>query len=101
LPLPKDFLDAILKKIFSTILVRVQEAVGGYVKGKIKQVLKTIAVAVIAIVFLATGVIFVCIGLIRYLSLIVASWLAWTIVGIIVAMIGLLLLLVSLLSLKT
>jgi len=75
--------------------------VGGYVKEKIKQVLKTIAVAVAAIVFLSTGVIFVCVGLIRYLSLIVPSWLAWIFVGIIVAMIGLLLLLVSLPSLKT
>ena len=97
----KDFLNAILKKISSTVLSEAREAVGGYVKEKIKQVLKTIAVAVAAIVFLSTGVIFVCVGLIRYLSLIVPSWLAWIFVGIIVAMIGLLLLLVSLPSLKT
>ena len=97
----KDFLNAILKKISSTILSEAQEAVGGYVKDKIKQVLKTIAVAVTAIVFLATGVIFICVGLIRYLSLIVPSWLAWIFIGIIVAMIGLLLLLVSLLYVKT
>jgi len=99
--LSKDFLNAILKKISSTILSEAQEAVGGYVKDKIKQVLKTIAVAVTAIVFLATGVIFICVGLIRYLSLIVPSWLAWIFIGIIVAMIGLLLLLVSLLYVKT
>ena len=97
----KDFLNAILKKISSTFLSEAREAVGGYVKEKIKQVLKTIAVAVAAIVFLSTGVIFVCVGLIRYLSLIVPSWLAWIFVGIIVAMIGLLLILVSLPSLKT
>lgn len=97
----KDFLNAILKKISSTVLSEAREAVGGYVKEKIKQVLKTIAVAVAAIVFLSTGVIFVCVGLIRYLSLIVPSWLAWIFVGIIVAMIGLLLILVSLPSLKT
>jgi len=99
--LSKDFLNAILKKISSTVLSEAREAVGGYVKEKIKQVLKTIAVAVAAIVFLSTGVIFVCVGLIRYLSLIVPSWLAWIFVGIIVAMIGLLLILVSLPSLKT
>jgi len=99
--LSKDFLNAILKKIYSTILAEAQEAVGGYVKGKIKQVLRTIAVAVTAVVFLAAGAIFICIGLIRYLSLIVPLWLAWIFVGIIVAMIGLLLLLVSLLSFKT
>jgi len=99
--LSKDFLNAILKKIYSTILAEAQEAVGGYVKDKIKQVLKMIAVAVTATVLLAAGVIFVCVGLIRYLSLIVPSWLAWIFVGVIVAMIGLLLLLVSLLSLKT
>jgi len=99
--LSKDVLNAILKKISSTILAGAQEAVGGYVKDKIKQVLKTIAVAVTGVVLLAAGIIFFCIGLIRYLSSIVPSWLAWTIAGIIVAMIGLLLLLVSLLSLKT
>jgi len=99
--LSKDFINAILKKISSTILGEVQEAVGGYVKDKIKRVLKTIAVSVTAVVFLAAGFIFVCVGLIRYLSLIVPSWLAWIFVGIIVAMIGLSLLLVSLLSLKT
>jgi len=99
--LSKDFLNAILKKISSTVLSEAREAVGGYVKGKIKQVLKTIAVALAAIVFLSTGVIFICFGLIRYLSLIVPSWLAWIFMGIIVAMIGLLLLLVSLPSLKT
>ena len=97
----KDFLNAILKKISSTILAEAQEAIGGYVKDKIKRVLKTIAVAVTGIVLLVAGVIFVCVGLIRYLGSIVPSWLAWTIVGIIVAMIGLILLLVSLLSVKT
>ena len=99
--MPKDFLNAILKKISSSILEEAQEAVGSYVKDKSKRALKIIAAALTAVILLATGVIFVCVGLIRYLSSIVPSWLAWTIVGIIVAMIGVLLLLVSLLSLKT
>ncbi len=97
----KDLLNAILKKISSTILEEAQEAVGSYVKDKIKQVLKTIAIAVTGSILLAAGIIFLCIGSIRYLSLILPSWLAWTIIGMFVAMIGLLLLLVSLLSLKT
>ena len=97
----KDFLNAILKKISSAILAQAQEALGGYVKDKIKRVLKTIAAALTAVILLATGVIFICVGLIRYLSSIVPPWSAWMFVGIIVAMIGLLLLLLSLLYLKT
>ncbi len=99
--MPKDVIDAILKKIYSSILGQAQDAVGGYVKDKIKQVLRAIAVAVTGIVLLAAGIIFFCVGLIGYLSPIIPSWLAWTVVGIIVAMVGLVLLLVSLLSLKT
>ena len=98
--MPKDVIDAILKKIYSSILGQAQDAVGGYVKDKIKQVLRAIAVAVTGIVLLAAGIIFFCVGLIGYLSPIIPSWLAWTLVGIIVAMVGLVLLLVSLLSLK-
>jgi len=99
--LPKDFLNAILKKISSSILAEAQEAVGSYVKDKIKRALKIIAAALTAVILLATGVIFVCVGLIRYLSSIVPPWSAWIFVGIIVGMIGFLLLLVSLLYLKT
>jgi len=99
--LSKDLLSAILKKISSTVLEEAREAVGNYVKDKIKQVLKTIAIAVTGAILLAAGIIFFCIGSIRYLSSILPSWLAWTMIGIFVAMIGLLLLLVSLLSLKT
>ena len=99
--MPKDFLNAILKKISSSILAEAQEAVGSYVKDKIKRALKIIAAALTAVILLATGVIFVCVGLIRYLSSIVPPWSAWIFVGIIVGMIGFLLLLVSLLYLKT
>jgi hypothetical protein len=99
--LSKDFLNAILKKISSTILAQAQEALGGYIKNKIKRALKIIAAALTAVILLAMGVIFVCVGLIRYLSSIVPPWSAWIFVGIIVGMIGLLLLLVSLLYLRT
>ena len=86
--MPESERSELVKKLFKFIL---REALGGATKPVerfIKGLARSIGLVLAGIVIAIIGVAFVAVGVVRWLSALMPSWLAWAIVGIILLLIG-------------
>ena len=74
--------------LLDPLMDEVEKAVRKRVDKYVQEITKTILVAMVGAVMLAGGLIFVLIGTTKYLSTIMPSWLAWGLIGIIMALTG-------------
>lgn len=76
------------------ILVVVRQAFGGIAKNAerfVKRSLRWLSLALAGVVLAILGVGFLAVGAVKWFTLIMPGWLAWTIVGIILLLLGLVL----------
>ena len=78
----------IVDHLLDPLLEEVDKAIRKRVDKYMQEITKTILIAMIGAVMLAGGLIFILIGATKYLSTIMPSWLAWGLLGIIMALIG-------------
>lgn len=73
------------------VLLVLRRTVGGVVKGAerfLKRMLRMVAMALAGITIALLGVAFLAVGAVKWFSILMPSWLAWTIVGIILLLLG-------------
>ena len=70
------------------LLDEVEKAIRKRVDKYVQEITRTILIAMVGAVMLAGGIIFVLIGATKGLSTIMPSWLAWGLIGIIMALTG-------------
>lgn len=64
-----------------------------YANKIVAKIIKIVFLAVVGVSFLTTGLIFILIAVVTYLTQLMAAWLAWGIVGLVTALVGTVLLL--------
>ena len=74
--------------LLDPLLNEVEKAIKKRVDKYVREITQTILIGVVGAVMLAGGLIFILIGVTKYLSTVMPSWLAWGLVGIIMALIG-------------
>jgi amino acid transporter len=78
----------IVERLLGPLLDEVEKTVRKRVDKYVQEITRTILIAMVGAVMLAGGLIFVLIGVTKGLSTIMPSWLAWGLIGIIMALIG-------------
>lgn len=89
--------------IDTLIRVIIQRAFGGlsrYVERLVKRLLRVAGLYVMGLVVALVGVVFVATGVVKWLAMMMASWLAWLIVGIVLLLLGMVLTLATFVALK-
>ena len=83
----------IIGQILDTLSREIRNTVRRYLRGVLRDVVKTLLLGVVGIAFVAAGLIFTIIAFVSYLSEFLPDWMAWGSVGIVTALIGVILLL--------
>ncbi len=83
------------------VLGRALGGIGKSVERFVKRTLRLAGLALAGVVITILGVAFLAIGAVNWLALLMPSWLAWLIVGIVLFLLGLALALLTLLSLRS
>ena len=84
----------ILEEIKKYLLDQLKVPAQDYASKIMGKIIKQIFLAVVGVSFVTTGLIFLLIGVVAYLSQALSSWMAWGIVGLITALLGAVLLLI-------
>jgi hypothetical protein len=83
------------------VLLVLRQTIGGVAKSVerfIKRVLRMIAMVLAGVVIAVLGVAFLAVGAVKWFSILMPTWLAWALVGIILLLVGVVLALATLLS---
>lgn len=87
--------DIILRKLLGTLSETLHEAVMDVVSGIIRDILKRLVLALLGAFLAVFGVLFLCLGLVRLLTVFLGEWMAWTIVGLLIMVLGVVILFAS------
>ena len=100
MPKKKDLLDSIcetgLSAIFNIAMMNVGTKLQVLIHGAIRPLIKKIIVGIIGAALVTIGVLFVCLSLVKYVSIYIDVWMAWGSVGIAILIIGFLMAMSSL-----
>ncbi len=83
------------------ILLIARQAFGGIAKSAerfVKRALRWIAVVIAGIVIVVLGVAFIAVGAVKWFAIMMPSWQAWSIIGVFLLLIGLVLTLATLVT---
>jgi hypothetical protein len=86
-------LQTVIQQLVESVTDQLKIAVEGYSRKILRQLMKIFVLAGIGVTFLAVGSIFMLIGTTTYLSQFMFDGLAWGIVGLVAALMGIVLLL--------
>ena len=81
-------LEDIIAIIYSRLRKNLVKELRKYIFDASKFLIKKIIVAIIGVLLIIFGVLFVCISLVKYTSIYVPSWMAWLGVGLAVLALG-------------
>ena len=90
--------SALVERILSVVMRKV---LGGVVKSAerlVKRALRLLAMALAGVLIASLGIGFVAVGSVKWLAILMPSWLAWAIVGIVLLLLGIVLMLAALLT---
>jgi len=76
------------------VLQILRQTVGGVMKGAqrfLKRMLRMVAMALAGVVIAVLGVAFLAVGAVKWFSILMPNWLAWSIVGVILLLVGIVL----------
>ncbi|MCK5604658.1 hypothetical protein KAR91_22405 [Candidatus Pacearchaeota archaeon] len=83
-----SLLNAMLSTMFYKFMNNLNERIRVYLFDAIRPVLKKVILAVIGASLAVIGFLFVCVSLVRYLSIHISAWMAWGLVGLFIFIIG-------------
>ena len=93
--------SSLLETILRAVIQRTMGSVTKYVEGVVKRALRLAGLYVAGLLIAIIGVIFLAIGVVNWLAMIVPSWLAWLIVGIVMLLLGVVFVLAAFLASKS
>jgi hypothetical protein len=99
--MPEDHKESLLETIVQAIARRALGGLSRYVQQILKRLLRLAALYVAGVAVALFGIGFVAVGAVKWLAIIVPSWLAWLIVGIILFLLGAVLTLTAFLASRT
>ena len=80
--------SSLLETMVRAVAQRAMGTVTKYVERVVRRVLRLAGVYIAGLLIAIIGLIFLAIGVVKWLATIVPSWLAWLIVGIIMLLLG-------------
>ena len=93
--------SSVLETIVRAVAQRAMGTVTKYVERVVRRVLRLAGLYMAGLVITMIGLIFLAIGVVKWLATIVPSWLAWLIVGIIMLLLGVVFVLAAFLASKS
>jgi hypothetical protein len=93
--------SSLLETIFRAVAQRTMSTVTKYIEGIVRRALRLAGLYAAGLLIAIIGLIFLAIGAAKWLAMIVPSWLAWLIVGIIMLLLGLVCVLAAFLASKS
>ena len=89
--MPEDEKPSIIEALVRAIAQRALGFLNRYVDRAVKRALRMAGLYMAGLVIALVGVIFLATGIVKWLAMIIPSWLAWTIVGIVLLLWGMVL----------
>jgi protein-S-isoprenylcysteine O-methyltransferase Ste14 len=90
----KGAFGGILKFLFSFLFEKISKEIDAkiksYVSDIVRSMMRKIILGIIGAILILIGVVFVCISLVKLLSVYMPNWAAWLIIGLAVLIIGVL-----------
>jgi len=86
--MPEDEKPSIIEALVRAIAQRALGFLNRYVDRAVKRALRMAGLYMAGLVIALVGVVFLATGVVKWLAMIVPSWLAWTIVGIVLLLWG-------------
>lgn len=93
--------SSLLETIFRAVAQRTMGTVTKYIERIVRRALRLAGLYVAGLLIAIIGLIFLAIGVVKWLAMIVPSWLAWLIVGIIMLLLGVVFVLAAFLASKS
>lgn len=93
--------SSLIETIVRAVAQRTMGSVTKYVERVVRRVLRLAGLYVTGLLIAIIGLIFLAIGVVKWLATIVPSWLAWLIVGIIMLLLGVVFVLAAFLASKS
>jgi len=80
--------ERLAQRVIRSVLGQTIGNIGKFIERTVKRALRTVALIVSGVVVAFLGVAFLAVGAVKWLAILVPSWLAWTIIGIILLLLG-------------
>ena len=93
--------SSLLETIIRAVVQRAMGTVTKYVERVVRRILRLAGLYMAGLLITIIGLIFLAIGVVKWLALIVPSWLAWLMVGIIMLLLGVVFVLAAFLASKS
>lgn len=93
--------SSLLETMVRAVAQRAMGTVTKYVERVVRRVLRLAGLYIAGLLIAIIGLIFLAIGVVKWLATIVPSWLAWLIVGIIMLLLGVVFVLAAFLASKS
>ena len=93
--------SSLIETIVRALAQRAMGTVTKYVERVVRRVLRLAGLYIAGLLIAIIGLIFLAIGVVKWLALIVPSWLAWLMVGIIMLLLGVVFVLAAFLASKS
>jgi hypothetical protein len=93
--------SSLVETIVRAVAERAMGTVTKYIERVVRRILRLAALYMAGLFIAVIGLIFLAIGVVRWLALIVPTWLAWVIVGIIMLLLGVVFVLAAFLASKS
>lgn len=86
--MPEREKPSLLEALVRAIIERALGGLNRYVERIMKRILRVAGLYIAGLVVSLAGLIFLAIGVVKWLAMIVPSWLAWLIVGLVMFLLG-------------
>jgi len=86
--MPEREKPSLLEALVRAIIERALGGLNRYVERIMKRILRVAGLYIAGLVVSLAGLVFLAIGVVKWLAMIVPSWLAWLIVGLVMFLLG-------------
>ena len=93
--------SSLLETLVRAVAQRTMGTVTKYVERVVRRILRLAGLYVAGLLIAVIGLIFLAIGIVKWLAMIVPSWLAWLMVGIVMLLLGVVFVLAAFLASKS
>jgi uncharacterized protein involved in cysteine biosynthesis len=99
--MPESDKSSLLETIVRAVAQRTMGVVTKYVERVVRRVLRLAGLYAAGLLIAIIGLIFLAIGVVKWLAMMVPSWLAWLMVGIVMLLLGVVFVLAAFLASKS
>jgi hypothetical protein len=96
--LPDRDKSTLAEKLTQVVIGRIVGGVAESARRFVKRAVRIVVLALVAVTMALLGIVFLAIGAVKWFSILMPSWLAWSVVGIILLLLGVVLGLATLIS---